>query len=77
MLQGEEGPKEGTIIFKQNLEEMEIQYLLLLESKTVSHLQLIQARKYSQCKKEPQGKDQIKGLAIRPFAKTLPRGGAS
>lgn len=44
--------------------------MLLLENKTVSHLQLIQAAKDFQCEKQPQGKYQIKDLAIRPFAKT-------
>lgn len=37
--------------------------MLLLENKTVSHLQLIQAAKDFQCEKQPQGKDQIKDLA--------------
>ena len=41
----------------------------MLENKTVSHLQLIQAAKESQSK-EPQRRGKIKGLAIRLFAKT-------
>lgn len=53
-----------------NFQVWKVWYLLLLENKTVSHLQLMQAAKNFQNKKLPRGKDQIKGLAIRPFAKT-------
>lgn len=42
----------------------------MLENKTVSHLQLIRAAKDAQSKKQPQGKGELEGWTIRPFAKT-------